>query len=174
MKAQPAYPFYTRFGKEDYNTQFAAWISDEVVIRVVKPQPWNEDGGVECRRKRFKGEMPNFNGDNDVLVTRDEFMAAYNAAEAFLQAAAREFLPVTAPALITSAQAEEITQRLNHPAFDRRAKTKWLLGINKMTHADAQKAIAIINDTRAMFDQVEPVGTYAVKGEAYRVTQSAA
>lgn len=176
---QPAYPFYTRFGDHAEDTQFAAWISDSVVIRVNRPLLYSHDARIDANQQRHVSEKPQLESYDkhalvDVLVTRDEFMAAYNDAEAFIQAAAREFLPAKAIDYITRAQSEEIVRLLNHPAFNRAAKSKWLLRINRLTKQDADAAIKVLTDTRAMFDGPDLVGEYKVSGEVILIPSVAA
>ena len=99
MKAQPAYPFYTRYADGD---QYTAYFSDTVLCEVTAPASYYPEARIDWRRtKRAANHGPRLVPDElskyvDTFVTRDEFMVAYKAADEFLQAAAREFLPAKA------------------------------------------------------------------------------
>ena len=165
----PAYPFYTRYGSLSYK----AYISDDVLLRVIKPDLYSNQAEIDWTRTRHSSEQPDFTdrgGYCDVLIDRAEFMAAYVSTETFMQAAAREFLPVVPVRYLTHAQGAEISCLLNHPAFSRAEKTKWLLRLNRLTYSDASVAIQVLNDARHLFDQPgRTVGEYAVVGEAFEV-----
>ena len=168
MIKQPSpYPYFTRYGEISYK----AYISDSVLLEVNKPDDtWNK-ASIDWTRERYTCENPRFavsgEREHDVLITRDEFMAAYKAADEFLQAAAQEFLPAKAIDYATKEQKDEITRLLSHPAFDKRVKSRMLLKTPGMTFNAARVAIVALTDTRTVFDQVDYTSEYKVIGEAW-------
>lgn len=139
---QPPYPFFTRFG----NIQSTAWLSESVTCDVLMPQSYYNEGHVKWTRQKFENRLPKFTQDEDVLISREEFMVAYHAADAFLATAEAEFLPMVPVLYCTAAQAKEILRLASHPLIDRRTKSKTLLAIPKLTTADATLHIQMLND----------------------------
>jgi hypothetical protein len=163
---QPAYPFYTRYGIGN----FYGYLNPQVKVYVSTPESYYPRTEVRWDRCVSEFDGPRFEKDGRVweeLVTRDEFMAAYNNAESFAQAAARDFLPTAPIEYATGAQTAEIKLLLNHPAFNRAAKTKWLLRITRLTEAEAGATIKVLTDTRAMFDGLD-CDQYGVVAEVFR------
>lgn len=166
---QPAYPFFARYGEG----HFTAYLSNKVMVAVNTPGEYWPRAEIRWDRATSEFDVPCFAKDGrerEALVSPEEFMAAYHAAEAFIQAAERDLLPAKPVEYMTSAQKAEVERLLNHPAFGRPVKTKMRLKMPSMTYDEAKAAISALSDTRTMFDGLDrPVGQYAVKGEAYEV-----
>lgn len=164
MSTQPEYPFFTRFG----TFQLTAWLSESVTCDVLMPVSYYQAAHIKWTRQRYVNRQPSLGeGDEEeVLTTREEFMAAYHAAEAFLAAAELEFLTATPVAYCTNEQAKEITRLASHPLTDRRTKTKAILAIPKLTQADAA---LYIDKLAATIAALEGPVEYTVTGEAFTV-----
>lgn len=164
MSTQLEYPFFTRFG----TFQLTAWLSDSVTCDVLMPVSYYQAAHIKWTRQRYVNRQPSLaDGDEEeVLITREEFMAAYRAAEVFLAAAEAEFLAPVAVAPCTNEQAKEITRLASHPLLNTRIKTRALLAIPKLLQFDAA---LYIDKLAATIAALEGPVEYTVTGEAFTV-----
>ena len=164
MQTELEYPFFTRFG----TIQLTAWLSDSVCCDVLVPQSYYFAAHIKWTRQKYENCQPNLsNGeDGDVIITREEFMVGYHAAEAFQAEAELEFLGTVAVAPCNSEQAKEITRLASHPLLNIRIRTRALLAIPRLTKKEASEYIAMLVAAIAVLEG--PV-EYAVTGEAFTV-----
>ena len=168
----PAYPFFTRYGEGQYYGYF----SKMTTVYVNTPgDGFYPKAEIFWQRNSSIYDGPTFhNADGsvrEVLVSREEFTAAYDKAAVFIGDAAREFLKPVPVVYATSSQIGIIHAMLADPALDSAARTRVLRRLPKLTQADAAELAVELADTivDGLFKPANTDLPYQMVGEAFHV-----
>lgn len=139
----PDYPFFTRYG----TFQLTAWLSESVTCDVLMPVSYYPAAHINWTRQNYVNRQPNWSDGEiaEVLITRAEFIAAYQAADAFLVQAETEFLQAAPVVYATAAQVAELQRLVENPLLDRRTKARTLLALPKLTTKEAAALINVLH-----------------------------